>query len=59
MTLPTIRVIPGWERKFLLSIKNGYNEKTAANAAGVGTAEINRQLAKNSGFKEDSYSELV
>lgn len=51
MTLPRTRVIPGWVNTFLRAIRNGYSEKTAANAAGVGTLDIHNRMKKDESFK--------
>lgn len=46
------RHVPGWERTFIQAILNGYNEKTAANAAGVGTGDIRHRVNNDDGFKK-------
>jgi hypothetical protein len=43
--------VPGWEKTFLTAIKNGYNERTAANMAGVGTGDILHRSGKSPEFK--------
>ena len=45
--------IPGWVRPFLAATKNGYNERNAANMAGVGTGVIHRRMESDSEFKEN------
>lgn len=57
--LKNCRHVPGWERTFLQAIKNGYTEKTAANAAGIGTSDVKHRMEKDSAFKkryEDTYA---
>lgn len=51
MAVPQVRRVPGWERTFLQGIRNGYTEKTAANAAGIGSAAIRRQTENDPEFK--------
>lgn len=47
------RVIPGWANTFLRAIENGYSERTAANAAGVGLGNIRDLQAKDERFQQD------
>lgn len=46
------RYVPGWEKTYLEAIKQGYNNKTAANLAGVGTAEVNKRMGRDPKFKQ-------
>lgn len=50
--LSKCRHVPGWEKTFIEAIKQGYNEKTAANAAGVGTGDIKSRVGKDPAFKQ-------
>ncbi len=43
----------GWIKPFLAAIKNGFNERNAANAAGEGTNTIHRHMEKDPGFKAE------
>ena len=49
---PRVKHIPGWEKGFLMAIRNGYNEKTAANTAGVGTGDVQLRLKQSPEFKK-------
>lgn len=51
-SLQGCRHIPGWVKPYLQAIRNGYNEKNAANMAGEGTAVIRRHLEKDELFKK-------
>lgn len=44
-------VHPGWIKPFLNYIKSGYNEKNAANMAGVGTGIIQQRCDNYPDFK--------
>jgi hypothetical protein len=46
------RYVPGWERTFLQALENGYSERTAASAAGIGTGNIKDRCDKDPVFKE-------
>lgn len=52
-SLQGCRHIPGWIKPYLQAIRNGYNEKNAANMAGEGTAVIRRQLEKDDIFRKE------
>jgi hypothetical protein len=51
--LTKYRHVPTWEKAFLMAIRQGYNEKTAANTAGVGTAMVQERAARDSEFKKN------
>lgn len=53
------RLVPGWAKTFLLAIENGYSERTAANAAGVGLGNIKDLATKDAGFKADYENALA
>lgn len=58
-SLHRCRHIPGWVKPYLQAIRNGFNEKNAANLAGEGTAVIRRHLEKDELFKgqlEDAHA---
>ena len=44
--------IPGWVKPFLSSIQNGYNERNAANRAGISTTMVKQRVANDPAFKE-------
>ena len=46
------RHVPGWERTFLTALENGYTERTAMHAAGVGVANVKSRAEKDQVFKE-------
>lgn len=52
-SLNSCRHIPGWIKPFLAATKNGYNEKNAANMAGVGTNMIRQRMESDPEFKRD------
>lgn len=43
---------PGWMKPFLNAISHGYNEKNAANMAGVGTNVIRQRFESDSEFRQ-------
>lgn len=43
----------GWIKPFLSAIRNGFNERNAANAAGEGTNTIHRYMEKDPAFKAE------
>jgi len=49
---------PGWVKSFLAAIKNGYNERNAANMSGVGTNTVAQRCANVPEFKAQ-YDELM
>ena len=49
---------PGWLKPFLAAIKNGYNERNAANMSGVGTNTIHQRMDNNPEFRAQ-YAELL
>ncbi len=56
--LSQCRHIPSWEKPFLEAIQHGYNEKNAANRAGIGTAMIQMRIAQDGIFKQE-YEDAV
>jgi hypothetical protein len=50
--LNNCRHVPGWIKPFLAGIKNGYNEKNAAQAAGVSTVLIQKRIEADPLFKQ-------
>lgn len=53
------RHVPGWAKTFLTALENGYTERTAANAAGVGLGNIKDLCIKDKQFKEDRENALA
>jgi len=49
---------PGWVKPFLAAIKNGYNERNAANMSGVSTLTVHQREERNPEFKAQ-YNELL
>lgn len=45
------RHVPGWAKTFITALENGYTERTAANAAGVGLGNIRDLCNKDPEFK--------
>lgn len=48
--LSECRLVPGWTKIFLSALKNGYSERMAAKAAGVGLGSIGNMRAKDTKF---------
>ncbi len=51
-SLAGCRHVPGWERTFLTALENGYTERTAMSAAGIGAGNVRDRAAKDEIFKE-------
>ncbi len=56
--LANCRHIPSWMKPFLAAVKNGYNEKNAANMSGVGTNIVHQRMVNDPDFKA-SYDEIM
>ena len=46
------RHVPGWERSFLTALENGYTERMAMNASGIGMANVKNRCERDAVFKE-------
>lgn len=53
------RLVPGWAKTFLTALENGYSERTAANAAGIGLGNIRDLQAKDPAFQADYENALA
>ncbi len=56
--LSQCRHIPSWEKPFLEAVLHGYNEKNAANRAGIGTTMIQMRMENDPIFKQE-YEDAV
>ena len=56
--LANCRHVPGWIKPFLAGVRSGYNDRNAAQLAGVGTAVVVKQLERDPIFK-GQYEEAI
>lgn len=56
--LANCRHIPSWEKPFIEAILHGYNEKNAANRAGIGVAMVKMRQEEDKIFKQE-YEDAV